>query len=116
MTDIELSLLKRFRHLLQSDFIRSFDEWDPKKGDYKRDIREADACIRKDCDHCEYKQFKERTLKLHDRNDCGVVRSCPWRPLMNEAMRNMPDITVRGNETVNVYITYNYQNENGARG
>lgn len=37
------SLLKRFRHLLESDFIRSFDEYDPKTGTYKRDISEADA-------------------------------------------------------------------------
>lgn len=35
-------LLSRFRHLLQSDFIRSFDEYDRLKGDYKRDIKEAD--------------------------------------------------------------------------
>lgn len=36
------SLLKRFQHLLESDFIRSFDEYDPKTGTYKRDISEAD--------------------------------------------------------------------------
>lgn len=35
-------LLKRFRHLLESDFIRSFDAYDPKTGTYKRDISEAD--------------------------------------------------------------------------
>lgn len=34
-------LLKRFRHLLESDFIRSFDEYDPKTGTYMRDISEA---------------------------------------------------------------------------
>ena len=38
-------LLLRFRHLLQSDFIRSFDEYDRIKGDYKRDIKEADMII-----------------------------------------------------------------------
>lgn len=36
------SLLKRFKHLVQSKFISSFDEWDEKKHDYKRDIKEAD--------------------------------------------------------------------------
>lgn len=37
------SLLKRFRHLLESDYIRSFDEVIPLSGGkYKRDIREAD--------------------------------------------------------------------------
>lgn len=37
------SLLKRFRHLIQSNFIRSFDEVEPRTGAYKRDISEADA-------------------------------------------------------------------------
>lgn len=32
---------RRLRHLLQSKFIRSFDEKD-RKGNYKRDIKEAD--------------------------------------------------------------------------
>ena len=36
------SLLKRFRHLLESDYIRSFDEVKLGTGEYKRDIREAD--------------------------------------------------------------------------
>lgn len=48
------SLLKRFRHLLESDFIRSFDEYDPKTGTYKRDISEADTVAQvircKDCE------------------------------------------------------------------
>ena len=35
-------VLRRFRHLIQSDYIRSFDEWDREKGDYVRDISEAD--------------------------------------------------------------------------
>ena len=39
------NLLQRFRHLIKSDFIRSFDEWDITKGDYKRDISEADAGV-----------------------------------------------------------------------
>lgn len=49
------SLLKRFRHLLESDFIRSFDEYDPKTGTWKRDISEADTVahvIR--CGRCKY--------------------------------------------------------------
>ena len=36
------ALFRRFRHLLKSDFIHSFDEYDPKTGTYKRDIAEAD--------------------------------------------------------------------------
>lgn len=56
------SLLKRFRHLLESDFIRSFDEYDPKTGTYKRDISEADIVayvIR--CRRCEH--FSVRACK-----------------------------------------------------
>lgn len=36
------ALLKRFWHLLESDYIRSFDEVDRRTGTYKRDIKEAD--------------------------------------------------------------------------
>ena len=36
------SLLKRFQHLLESDYISSFDEVKLGTGEYKRDIREAD--------------------------------------------------------------------------
>ena len=36
------SLLKRFQHLLESDFISSFAEVKPLTGTYKRDIAEAD--------------------------------------------------------------------------
>lgn len=53
-------LLKRFRHLLESDFIRSFDAHDSKTGTYKRDISEADAVayvIR--CGNCKYSDVIE---------------------------------------------------------
>lgn len=36
-------LERRLRHLLQSNFIASFDEYDPKTKSYKRDIKEADT-------------------------------------------------------------------------
>lgn len=35
-------LERRLKHLLQSEFIRSFDEVDARTKEYKRDIREAD--------------------------------------------------------------------------
>lgn len=38
-------LVKRFNHLISSKFINSFDEWDLKKNDYKRDIKEADELV-----------------------------------------------------------------------
>lgn len=49
------ALLRRFQHLLQSDCIRSFDEYDPRTQTYKRNITEADAILSpvrcKDCVH-----------------------------------------------------------------
>lgn len=36
-------LVRRLEHLLESDYIRSFDEVNIMTGRYKRDIREADA-------------------------------------------------------------------------
>lgn len=47
--DIKL-LERRLKHLLQSDFIRSFDKVDIHTKEYKRDIREADAKILYLCD------------------------------------------------------------------
>lgn len=53
-------ILRRLKHLLESDYISSFDKVDPVSGEYKRDITEADAennrmCIKHDvlyeCDH-----------------------------------------------------------------
>ena len=35
-------LLKRFRHLLESDTIALYDEVDTRTGEYKRDIKELD--------------------------------------------------------------------------
>lgn len=35
-------LLKRFRHLLESDFISKYDEVEPRTGEYKLDIKELD--------------------------------------------------------------------------
>ena len=37
------SLRRRLQHLLESEYIRSFDEINPRTHTYKRDIREADA-------------------------------------------------------------------------
>jgi len=36
------TLKKRFDHLLESEFIRGFDAYDPYKKDYVRDIKRAD--------------------------------------------------------------------------
>ena len=48
-TDFD-NLLKKLRHLLQSDFIRKYDEIDPKTGKYRKDIREVDNLYIKNSD------------------------------------------------------------------
>ena len=45
-------LERRLKHLLQSDFIRSFDEVNPHTKEYKRDIKEADKAVRCSCSNC----------------------------------------------------------------
>lgn len=49
-------LQKRLRHLLQSDYIRKFDEWDSRKECYKLDIKDADKK--------EEKQIKKEDKKI----------------------------------------------------
>lgn len=46
-------LVRRIQHLLESDYICSFDEKDFRTGEYKRDIREATAPVVRcrDCKH-----------------------------------------------------------------
>lgn len=42
LADENKSLQRRLSHLLESDYISSFDELDPRTHKYKRDIKEAD--------------------------------------------------------------------------
>ena len=57
LTSEDDPLIQRLRHLLESDYIRSFDAVDPITKEYKRDIREADK-VRTAPDtapHCMYR-------------------------------------------------------------
>lgn len=58
------SLLKRFRHLLESDYIRSFDEVKLGTGEHKRDIREADRENR-------HGQWENELLGYRNCSECG---------------------------------------------
>lgn len=51
---------QRLNHLMQSEFIRSFDEYDPVTGIYKRDIEDADR----------------KTFYLCDGKACGENHNC----------------------------------------
>lgn len=75
------SLLKRFRHLLESDYIRSFDEVKLGTSEYKRDIREAGRVLMVDsepvvrcgeCKHfCQYAQGFAPRVENAD-GDCYI--------------------------------------------
>lgn len=81
------SLVRRFEHLLESDYIRSFDEVKLGTGEYKRDIREADRENRRgrwineshgyrNCSECgcEHPILDANGFHLEDRYcpDCGA--------------------------------------------
>ena len=62
-------ILRRLKHLLESDYIRSFDEVDPTSKAYKRDISEADAennCTR----------IRHEILYECDHRACSDKKSC----------------------------------------
>ena len=65
-----MQLQSRLRHLLKSDYIRSFDEVDRNTGDYKKDIREADRAA----------DALQILNESHSCNDCknkGTLNFCP---------------------------------------
>lgn len=66
------ALLKRFRHLLESDFIRSFDEYDLKTGTYKRDISEADEDKVVRCKDCICSKPMPEERKIYFADGCMV--------------------------------------------
>lgn len=72
-------LLKRFRHLLKSDYIRSFDEVDPNTGEYKRDIKKAvdptQRIIGRDLGAVLYVQREDE-----DRQLLGFAKSIEYKP------------------------------------
>lgn len=102
-------LERRLKHLLQSDFIRSFDEVNVHTKEYKRDIKEADAKILYLCDgnKCKngYIECKHTTDITHAKNfeydgfggywekssdQSESVRERPKNPILSESVRNCP--------------------------
>lgn len=73
-------LEQRLKHLLQSNFIKSFDEKDLKTGEYKRDIKEADELTipKIDCnifDKCEI--HHNCTVEIWENSKTGKI-SIGW--------------------------------------
>lgn len=63
------ALLKRFRHLLESETIRQYDEVNPHTGEYVRDIRELDTLVGVDAGSCKHKSVVRIGSKDLDASD-----------------------------------------------
>lgn len=73
------SYYERLKHLLQSDFIRTFDEFDAKTGGFKRDISEADkivkdAEVKKQSSTDKSENYKKMLKEARERADNGWER------------------------------------------
>lgn len=97
-------LERRLKHLLQSDFIRSFDEVNVNTKEYKRDIKEADARIVYLCDgeKCEngYVECKYTTDITHAKN-FEYGGGSYWEK--SESVRNCPKVSDK-EETTNISL------------
>lgn len=106
---------RRLKHLLQSDFIRSFDEVNVHTKEYKRNIKEADAKIiylcdgkkcgeNHDCMECKHtrdithaKNFEYDGFGCYwekSPNQSESVRENPKNPKLSESVRNCPKLSV----------------------
>lgn len=85
----------RLKHLLQSNFIRSFDEVNTKTQEYKRDIKEADGKILYLCDgkKCEngYIECQHTTDITHAKNFEYDGGGRYWEK--SESVRNCPKVS-----------------------
>ena len=73
-------IMRRFQHLIESPYIKSFDEWDKQKNDYKRNIKEAGYIIK----HAIWVKH-ERSTNRYMCSAChgsvqiiGRTPYCPW--------------------------------------
>lgn len=66
------ALERRLTHLLESDYIRQYDEKIPQSGEYKLDIRDADKPMHKWIP-CSERMPQEGKAVLVYISDCGVV-------------------------------------------
>ena len=65
---------KRLQHLLESDYIRRFDEYDPKTHRYALDIRDAENLI---------KSHEEYSMMVHrQRHEIEMLKECIVRMTM----------------------------------
>ena len=65
---------RRLQHLLESDYIRRFDEYDPKTHRYALDIRDAENLI---------KSHEEHSMMVHcQRHEIEMLKECIVRMTM----------------------------------
>lgn len=95
LNEINDNLTARIRHLLQSDYIRSFDE--KEHGEYKRDIKDAD-------------KQQGKLLYLCDRRRCEACRECGYTTDISHAknFKQIGGMYVEQESGGDVFITNNY--------
>lgn len=114
---------QRLNHLMQSEFIRSFDEYDPVTGIYKRDIEGANAktfylcdgkaCSKNhNCGECSHttdvthaKNFKYDEFGGYWEQPTITLKDI--EPLINEIIKILPDIVNKGIEHLPEFIEAN---------
>lgn len=75
-------ILRRLKHLLESDFISQFDKVDPNTNEYIRNIKEADWKVAYLCDQnksCNYKCAKDH----HCKRTCDISHAKNFRLVPN---------------------------------
>lgn len=118
---------QRLNHLMQSEFIRSFDEYDPVTGIYKRDITDADRKIfylcdgkacgeNHNCGECSHttdvthaKNFKYDGLGGYWEQPTITVKDI--EPLINEIIKILPGIVNACIDHLPEFIEENRLNE-----
>lgn len=90
------ALEKRLKHLLKSEFIRSFDAKNPRTKKYVRNIKEADAkilylCDGNKCNNDCYIECKHTTDITHAKNFEYKGGGCYWEK--SESVRNCPKLS-----------------------
>jgi hypothetical protein len=88
-------ILRRLKHLLESDFISQFDQVDPNTKEYVRDIKEADWKVAYLCD-------QEKPCKEHCEKDHLCKRTCDISHAKN--FRLVPGATPISYEEVDEHV------------
>ena len=92
-------ILRRLKHLLESDFISQFDQVDPNTKEYVRDIKEADWKVAYLCD-------QEKSCNVKCSKDHHCKRTCDISHAKN--FRLVPGVTPISYEEVDEHCIANF--------